>query len=156
MFSLLSVCLSTGGMGSSCDHYPWCIRPHCTRPSPPHTHTSWLQPPWKSDMLLCPNIRHGTPPQPWSCPLVLIYDGHHWRPVQTCSFVDLPLGVPEMRAPLGVQILSLSCSFRPREYVRTPTLGVGASTLRKILDQPLESTYGLQVDITHLTRMLYC
>ena len=30
MFSLLSVC-SWGG--SPCDHYPWCIRPHCTAPT---------------------------------------------------------------------------------------------------------------------------
>ena len=39
--------------------------------------------------------------------------------------VDLR-GAPGMRAPLGVQILSFSCSFRPKKCVSTPTLGVGA------------------------------
>ena len=30
------VCLSfyAGGRGSPCDHYPWCIEPHCTGPLP--------------------------------------------------------------------------------------------------------------------------
>ena len=38
-------------------------------------------------------------------------------------------GAPGMRASLGVQILSFSC---------TPTLGIGAPPPREILDPPLK------------------
>ena len=47
MFSQVCVCLSTGG--SPCDHYPWCIGPHCTGSSrhetwgPPGPPTTWDQ-----------------------------------------------------------------------------------------------------------------
>ena len=36
MFSQESVCPSFCSGGSPCDHYPWCIRPHCI--SPPSRH----------------------------------------------------------------------------------------------------------------------
>ena len=52
------------------------------------------------------------------------------------SVADLR-GAPGTRAPLGVQILSFSCSFRPKKLVSTPNLGVGAPPPGKILDPPL-------------------
>ena len=65
------VCLFTGGLGSPYDHYPWCIRPHCTGPP-----TKALPHP--------PDIRHGSP-----CPsLLATFGGHHSGPAQICSFED--------------------------------------------------------------------
>ena len=56
---------------SPCDHYPSCIGPHCT-PHPPSPQ------PWPP--------RHQT----WDT-LLKTSGGHHWRPIQTCSFEDPPL-----------------------------------------------------------------
>ena len=66
-----SVILSRGG--SSCEHCPWCIWPHCTAPHP---------------------LELGPPHQPihvqtWS-PLLVTPGSHHWRPVQTSSLEDIP------------------------------------------------------------------
>ena len=49
------------GVGVSCDHYKWCIGPHCTVP--------YVQGP---------------------SPLLVISRGQNWRPVQTCSLKDPP------------------------------------------------------------------
>ena len=47
-------------------------------------------------------------------------------------------GARDARPPLGVQILSFSCSFWPKKLVSTPNLGVGAPPPPgKILDPPL-------------------
>ena len=55
---LVSVCHS---VGVPCDHYPWCIGPHCTTPRP--------------DMGF-----H------WPCLPLETSSDHHRRPIQTCSF----------------------------------------------------------------------
>ena len=65
MFSLVSVCSQRGGgpmWPISKMHWASLYRPPST----------------------APGIRHGT----W-WPLLLTSGGHHWRPVQTCSFEDL-------------------------------------------------------------------
>ena len=63
-----SVVLSMGG-GVPCTHYPWCIGPHMAlSPNP-----TLLPVRGREDRL---------------SPLVT-FDGHHWRPVQTCSLQDL-------------------------------------------------------------------
>ena len=63
---------------------------HGNRPSLP------LPPlPWTSDLGTYPPLRNQT----WgSPPLLVTSGGHHWRPVQTCSFGDNP---PPLRATSG-------------------------------------------------------
>ena len=67
IFSYVFACQSVSPQGSPCDHYPWCIGPHCTGSPPP--------PPWTSDL--------GTL-------LLVTSGGHNRRPVQICSPEDHP------------------------------------------------------------------
>ena len=98
------MCLSTGG--SSCDHYLWSIRPHSTGPTGSDPSPLYIRhgTHWTSDMgppYPAPDIRHGTPVSALAPPLVTS-DGHHWRPVQTCSLKD------PLPTPTGTWLLSFS------------------------------------------------
>ena len=104
----LLFCLYTGR--SPCDHYPWCLEPHCAvtplppwisdlgspspvwplpDPSQPQHQTwdlsHWLRPSvtdiWWPILEPCSNLFTWEPP--WSNTW-----WQHWRPVQTCSSVD--------------------------------------------------------------------
>ena len=88
MLSQVSICHS--GWGSPHDHYPWSIGPHCTRPPRHQTwylltpvHQTWDPPPPRTSDLE-PSMAPAQPPQ------LVTPGGHHWRPVQTCSFEDPP------------------------------------------------------------------
>ena len=72
------VCLSVHRGGSPCNHYPWCIGPHCTGPPDPPGHQTLDQ----------PQTSGVGPPamaRPWRL-LLVTCGGDHWRPVNTCSF----------------------------------------------------------------------
>ena len=91
MFSYMSVCHFIHRR-SPCDHYSWCIRPHCT--GSPSRHGALPQlalvSPSPPDMGLGPQ----------SLPHLLVTSGgHHWRPVQTCS-LDLIVQAPPSPPPL--------------------------------------------------------
>ena len=58
MFSQAFVC-SQGGGSSPCDHYLWCIGPHCTYPSP----TTDI---WQSSVETCSNLFTWGPTPPHS------------------------------------------------------------------------------------------
>ena len=47
------------------------------------------------------------------CPLSLIFGGHHWRPVQTCPFVDPPL---ELHLVVAVEARLIGTSGRHASY----------------------------------------
>ena len=91
MFSLVSVFLFTGeGGGSACDHY---IK-HWTVLGPPCGHQTWDPSPRHQTS----DPHHGQQawdPQPVH--YLVTSGGHHWKPVQTCSFEDPP-------APPGSEI----------------------------------------------------
>ena len=70
------------------------------------------------------------------------YLGYLWRDTSpdrhppTVTLIGGSNGVPGTRTPLGLQILSFSCSFRQKNLQKNSNLGVGAP-LGKILDPPL-------------------
>ena len=77
MFSIVSVrhCVHSKGEGAPCDHYPWCIGPHCITPSahyltPPRTWdlTVFLPSPtsdiWWPSLKTCSNLFTSGPPPP--------------------------------------------------------------------------------------------
>ena len=84
--------------GVPCDHYPWCIGPHCTYPcaffpAPLDMGLGYLLPPDMGHGYLPPQLltsgggdhrRHGTHSK------LLTFGGHQWRPVHTCSLEDSP------------------------------------------------------------------
>ena len=53
-------------------------------------------------------------------------------------------GAPETRAPLGVQILSFSCSFRQKNLQNNPNLGVVA---------PPRENPGSATDVHHIGKV---
>ena len=83
--------------GVPCDHYLWCIGPHCTDP----------------------HSGHGTSLDWTSTPLLMTSGGHHWRPVQTCSLQEPPLPTAT-----GTDIWSLLKYVRLVQAGRTHSTGM--------------------------------
>ena len=84
VFSRICSSVIPSTAGSLCDHYPWCIEPHCNSHPPSRPQPSL-------------DTKHGTP-WPWlaledtthATPLLVKSGGHHWRTVQTCWFENPP------------------------------------------------------------------
>ena len=73
---------------------------------------------------------------------LLGYTVHHLAcTVQPPALADLGGGVRDARPPLGVQILSISCSFRENLACSRPPLEGSRPPLGKILDPPLPRAY---------------
>ena len=105
MFSVVCVCHSAYPLGSPCDHYPWCLGPHCAGPSPP----------WTS--VVGPPAHPALAPAPYYWHLV----ANNWRPVQTCSLEDPSSALSNLCSVLNNSstILSLIPPYPERSYVRT-------------------------------------
>ena len=78
MFSLVSVCSQEEG--SPCDHYPWCIGPHC-RALPRHQ-----------------TIRNGSTPSPWTSYMWPPASDIWWPSLEICSNL-LIWGLPPLTIP---------------------------------------------------------